>query len=131
MGFTSEATCFSRIPKYRVSTDNMMGDSYHAFAYQDKMIVFYDDKEDNLKKALSESPGNSSNYRNSVLVAAIIDANGKVSRQLVIDMEKENYLALTEYMFDLSPDKLLLPLQKIGALGGAANNMKWATIELF
>jgi len=49
--------------------------------FQDKVIVFYDDNDDNLKKGITESPSNSNVYKNLVLVAAIIERDGTVNEK--------------------------------------------------
>jgi len=48
----------------------------------------------------------------------------------LVDLQDENYLAVTESMIKEGSGKILIPLQKIKALGGFANNMRWAKIEM-
>lgn|GEM_PF-5621113 len=130
VSFETNEPVFSRIPKYRRSAESMIGDSYTAIPFQNKVIIFYDDNDDNLKKVITESPSNSNVYKNLVLVAAIVEPDGTVTRKLVLDMKDENYLAVTESMIKDGSGKMLIPLQKIKALGGLANNMRWASIEI-
>jgi hypothetical protein len=128
--FEKTQAYFARIPKYRVSTVNSIGDSYHLFPFKDKMILFYNDHHMNLRKPMNVSPASSSEYNVSVLAAAIIDAKGQVSRQIVVDMSKDHYLALTEVMSDMAPDRLQVPMQQIGGLGGVRKGRVYANIEV-
>lgn len=127
-GKTTSSSVF--IPKFRRSTATTIGSSYHAFPYQDKIIIFYNDNPENLKKELSESPAGSSNYSNLVLVAAVVGPNGSVKRQIATDLQQDSYLGLTEVMIDVSPNSLIVPMQRIKALGGIGDGMRWATINI-
>jgi len=130
VSFEKEGAVFARIPKIRTSAESLIGDSYTAIPFQNKVIVFYDDNDENLKKSISESPSNSNVYKNLVLIAAIIESDGSVTRKLVVDLQNKNYLAVTESMIKEGSDRILIPLQKIKSLGGFANNVRWAKIEI-
>lgn len=129
-GFDKNQVYFARIPKYRVSTVNQIGDSYHLFSYKDKMILFYNDHHINMRKPMHVSPAGSNEYNVSVLAAAIIDEKGQVSRQIVLDMSKEHYLALVEEMSNLSGSRLQVPMQQIGGLGGVRDGRVYANVEI-
>lgn len=128
--FDNKQTSFARIPKYRVSAGSTMGDSYYALSSQGKMIIFYNDNEENLTRDIGLKPLSSTVYKNAVLVAAIIEPDGTVSRKKVIDMKDENFLARIESMKVISPSVVQVPVQKVKALGGAGNQSMVATITI-
>jgi len=130
VSFETSGAVFARIPKIRRSVESLIGDSYTAIPFQNKVIVFYDDNDENLKKSISESPSSSNVYKNLVLIGAIIEPDGSVTRKLLIDMQDQNYLAVTESMIQENPGKIIVPLQKIKGQGGFANNTRWATIMI-
>jgi hypothetical protein len=128
--FDNKQTSFARIPKYRVSAGSTMGDSYCAFSSQGKMIIFYNDNEENLTRDIELKPLSSSVYKNVVLVAAVIEPDGTVRREKVIDMKDQNFLALIEWMEVISPSVVQVPVQRVKALGGAGNEAVIATITI-
>lgn len=119
---------FCRIPKARTSAGSTIGDSFSAFPFGDKMIVLYDDHDKNLERDLSKSPTGSNVYKNSVLVAGTISSDGSLKREKIIDLQDDNYLAVTEDMIVLSPSSFMMPLRKIGGTGAVKDEFKWATV---
>jgi hypothetical protein len=128
--FDNKQTAFTRIPKYRVSAGSTMGDSYYAFSAQGKTIIFYNDNEENLTRDIDLKPLSSSVYKNVVLVAAVIEPDGTLNRQKVIDMKDQNFLALIEWMEVISPSVVQVPVRKVKALGGAGDQNMMATITI-
>ena len=128
--FSKTGTYYSRIPKYRTSAESTIGNSYHAFPYKDKMIIFYDENEKNLENDISAKPLSSNVYKNLVLAAGVIDSKGTVKRQLLFNLTDEHYLGLTERMIEMSHNTLQIPLIKIKALGGISEKTRLATIEI-
>lgn len=128
--FDNKQTSFTRIPKYRVSTGSRMGASFYACSSQGKTIIFYNDNEENLTRDIALKPLGSSVYKNVVLVAAVIEPDGTLKRQKVIDMKDEDYLALTEWMKVISPSVVKVPLVKVKFLGAPGNQSKMATITI-
>jgi hypothetical protein len=128
--FDNKQTSFSRIPKYRVSAGSTMGDSYFAFSSKGKVIIFYNDNEENLSRDIALKPLGSSVYKNAVLVAAVIEPDGTVRREKVIDLKDENFLGLVEWMKVISPSVVQIPVQKVKSLGGAGNQRMMATITI-
>ena len=128
--FTNAGAVFSRIPKARVSAGSTVGDSFHPFAFKDQLILFYNDHDANLKQDITKSASRSDNYKNSVLVAATMAADGTVKRQVVADLNKENHLAIIESMRKLSPSSLSVPFRKVKGLGGVADDFRIGTIDI-
>jgi hypothetical protein len=128
--FDNKQTSFARIPKYRVSAGSTIGDTYYAFSSQGKTIIFYNDNEENLTRDIALKPLSSSVYKNVVLVAAVIEPDGTVKRQKVIDMKDQNFLALIEWMDVISPSVVQVPVRRVKALGGMGDQSVMATITI-
>lgn len=130
VSFDESGAIFARIPKIRKSMESRIGDSFVAFPYQNKMIVFYDDNIVNFNRSITESPASSDIYKSLVMVAAIIEADGTVNRKILINLKEENYLAVTEYLVREDAHSLFIPLQKIKGMGGISDKMRWARIRI-
>jgi hypothetical protein len=128
--FDNKQTSFSRIPKYRTSAGSTMGDSYFAFSSKGKMIIFYNDNEENLSRDIALKPLSATVYKNTVLVGAVIEADGTVKRTKVIDLKDQNFMGLVEDMKVISPSVVQIPVQKVKSLGGAGDQMMTATITI-
>lgn len=128
--FNNESAVFSRIPKIRVSAGRTYGDSYKVIEFKNKLIVFYNDHEKNIKLDLTQRPDRSDNYSNSVFVAATVNETGDVKREIIADLSKESYLAEYESMISFSSLSYFVPFRKIKKLGGLTDDLKWATINI-
>ena len=126
--FNGNTAVFSRIPKVRVSAGSTFGDSYRVFGYKNSLIIFYNDHLSNLNLDISKPPARSDVYKNSVMAAAIIDSNGLVKRQMVIDKSNEDYLASVESMQEIIPGNFFLVMRRIKGMGGVTSDMKWASL---
>lgn len=121
---------FSWIPKYRVSAGSTIGDSYYAFPYKDKLLIFYNDEADNIKIPVGEKYSTSNNYKNVVLAVASMDANGTLKREKLVDLANENYLPVGESIMPRSSRCLLVPILKIKGMGGIGAESKWGVIDI-
>lgn len=129
--FNKEQSFFSRIPKYRVGSNVVtFAESYRAYLYKDKMLIFYNDNPDNLKKPLSASPAASDVLNRTVLVGVVIDAHGGMDRRIVIDRQEERYVAMTDQMHDLLPEKLIVPMNTFGNARKKDAPVQFATISM-
>jgi hypothetical protein len=122
-------THFARLPKYRVSAGSTVGDSYSVFGLRDLMIIFYNDDIDNLSKDINSKPENSNVYKNVVMVGAIMQSDGSINRQVVIDMKKDNFLALTD-MIQKRGNQFYVPCFEVKSLGGINDNYRPVVVEL-
>ncbi|HKO81918.1 MAG TPA: hypothetical protein VJU78_16040, partial [Chitinophagaceae bacterium] len=118
------------IPRYRVSAGNIIGSSYYAFPHKDKLLIFYNDEADNLKKEVGEKYSTSNNYKNVVLAVATMDENGKLKREKLIDLANENYLPVGESIFPITPTSLAVPILKIKGAGGIGAESKTGVINI-
>lgn len=129
--FTPEnKVVFSRIPKLRVIAQNFIGSSYYALPYKDRVVILYNDHKDNLGQQIDKKPKRSDNYSNSVLVAATMNANGIVKREILVDQSKEDYLAVIERAQVLSSTQLLIPFRRIKSLGAVTEDLKWVVLTI-
>ena len=128
--FGKAGTSVTRIPKFRVSAASTVGDSYSAFPYKQNVIIFYNDNDNNLNKDISASPARSSNYSNVVMVAAVIGPSGEVTRSKVIDLQKEDYVAITD-LIQRKNNVFYVPNYKVKALGGISDVFRLGIVELY
>jgi hypothetical protein len=128
--FKKDGVVFSRIPKVRVSAGSTIGDSFYPVAYKNQVIIFYNDHESNVKQDITKTPSRSDNYRNSVLVAAAIQPDGTVKREILIDLSKEDYLPVAETLQRLSQNSILIPIRKVKGFGKIGDDFKWGAIEI-
>ena len=94
------------------------------------MIIFYNDNDNNLNKDISASPARSSNYSNVVMVAAVIGPSGEVTRSKVIDLQKEDYVAITD-LIQRKNNVFYVPNYKVKALGGISDVFRLGIVELY
>ncbi|HEX7905249.1 MAG TPA: hypothetical protein VF487_15360 [Chitinophagaceae bacterium] len=118
------------IPKARVSAGRTIGSSYYAFPFKDKLLVFYNDEAANLKIEVGDKYSSSNNYKNVVLVAGWMEADGKIKREKLIDLAAENFLPVGDAITLLSSSSLLVPVRKIKGFGGIDKESKWGTITI-
>lgn len=130
VSFGNTATTFARIPKSRTSAGSTIGDSYAVFSSQGKLILFYNDVEKNLNRDINLDPAGSDVYLNAMLVAAVIDHDGIVKREKVIDLRQKDFLAIGDRMNIVAPAVLQFPVYKIKNLGGVGNEMMTATVTI-
>jgi len=121
---------FSRVPKIRVSAGSSMGSSFSAFTDGVSTYVLYNDKEKNLKKDLADEPARSDVYKDVVLVAATITDTQPIKREKIIDLQDDNFCALTDLITVIEPGVLMVPIQKIKAWGKRADLSRWGTLKI-
>ena len=59
----------------------------YPILYNDKLILLYNDDKDNVEKNISEKPDKFRKFGESILMAAIIDTKGNLTRQKVYSHE--------------------------------------------
>lgn len=109
---------FARVPKARISTVYLTGDSYFVHPYRNQLIIFYNDYPAHLKRDLSKSAEEANNYKNTALIAAVVNRTGPVQRQVVIDKSAEDYMSIPEDMQSPANNVVEVPLVKMGAVKG-------------
>ncbi len=104
---TGKAT-FTRIPKDQSSTYYFDHLGYHATVVDDKLVLFYNDDEDNMTRDLSKSAQIYSGGKKAVFAAAIIDAKGNLTRRAIYSYRDEKLVVLPYYITRISDSKYSL-----------------------
>ncbi|HKO81917.1 MAG TPA: hypothetical protein VJU78_16035 [Chitinophagaceae bacterium] len=125
--FNETGTVIGYIPRYRASMAGTIADSYYASPYKDKLLVFYNDHADNLKLDVSDGSGN---YSKSVLVVGSMDKDGKIKRENIMDLTKDDFLPVADAITAQSSSSLLVPANEIKSLGKIGNESKVVTITI-
>ena len=118
---------FTRIPKYQENGSTYIHLGYYAAVVNDKLVLFYNDDEDNMSRDLSKAPEHYAGSRKSVLAAAIIDAKGNLSRQAVFSYRDENQVAQPFYMSRISDSKYLIMSARLGLF---VSRTKFGVVEI-
>ena len=103
---------FVRIPKLQSYANTNAYLSCYPFTFDDKLILLYNERDDNVERALKESPKVMGTPKNSVLVAAVINKDNELKRKIVWDNGEGRYAA--ESFLGLSGDKILIIQSKVG-----------------
>jgi len=108
VSFREQSPIFTRLPKYNVVVGTYW-DHYTAFSYGKKLVIFYNDNPVNLTKDITESPKLVNIEGNSVLVAAVIEPDGQVSRLLPFNLPGK-YMAVAEHVQPIADKTLVVPV---------------------
>ena len=128
--FTGEKGGFARIPKERVSTASLIGANGQGFVMRNETVIFYNDTPGNLEKDLDQRAKRSDKYKNHVLIAAILQPDGSMHREIAVDLDDEDYLADPELAISLSYNRWLIPFTKIKSGGRAGSSQRWAIVTV-
>lgn len=112
----------ARIPKMQVSVDDDYL-SFKAMPYKDKLLLFYNDDDENVTKDLSKKPdptsfpviteyGFSLGGKHAVLCMASIDGDGNLSRKVLVDKEASKYVTAVNVSFFTEKNKIALYAKK-------------------
>lgn len=128
--FYNEKVVIGCVPKYRVSSGGTIGDSFYAFPYNDNLFVLYNDDPDNMDREIGPKFADSNKFRKLALIAASMDAEGKIQRKKLVDLSDQNFLPVGDQAYRLSPSSLLVPVNRIRGRGTTVNESKWAEIRV-
>jgi len=121
---------FGRVPKIRVSTTNLIGNTFSVLAGKNGLVVFYNDTEANLRKDIQDEPSRSDHYNDVVLVAATLGPAGDIKRQKIADLSADHYVAVTEAIQPNDPRGILVLFERINGLGSVVDGSKWMPVDL-
>lgn len=99
---------FTRIPKNQKFTNADLFLGYYPFVYNDKLVLLYNDDKDNVDRDLEKAPDDIMKFKNSVFVAATIDAKGNLNRQAIFSNDDEDYITLPRNTARLSDNSFLI-----------------------
>lgn len=128
--FTATGIQFARIPKYRASAGGSIGDSFKPVAWNNKLLLFYNDAAANLKKDIHEGTRGSDFTRNLVMSMAVIDADGQVRRETAIDQDKENLLSMPIMIRQMNTGTYIIPFYKVNITGGLTDKPRLITLKI-
>ena len=79
-----------------------------SFVENDKLIILYNDDEDNIDRDLEKKPDDVMNFKKSVFAAATIDSKGNMTRQAIYSHRDETYVTIPTGTTRISPTKFLI-----------------------
>ena len=107
----------TRIPKLQNVADLAHVSSFNTLVYKDKLLVFYNDSDNNLKQDIGNKPkkinlgiGGRSIFgsMNATLTMAVIDAEGGLSRKALLDKKQSEFVSAISAAIKLDAHKLAL-----------------------
>lgn len=105
---------FIRVPKYQVQDNGTNLLSFYPTMYKNKLIMLYNDDKDNAEKDLAKSPDAISNFKRAVLMAASIDENGQLSRDILMDVKSsDDFITNINHIQDIDPNTLIFTQTKM------------------
>jgi len=115
--FKDETASFTRIPKIQTQDNASNLLSFYPIVSGNKLILLYNDDDDNATRDLDRSPDDITNFRKAVLMAATIDENGKLQRDIVMDTKKsDNYITNINLVQHIDPQTLIFTQTKAKSL---------------
>lgn len=103
---TSGKPVFTRIPKKQQNVSLRQYMSYMPFLYNDKLIIMYNDDRSNMERDINEKPDKILYYNKSLLTAAIVDTEGKLTRKLVYDNKESEFITNPNLSYRISSNQI-------------------------
>jgi hypothetical protein len=99
---------FTRIPKKQeyIGSPTFLG--YYPLLYKDNLLLIYNDDKNNISRDINKSPNGISKFKNSVLAAATIDAQGNLIRQSIYTNSDEDFITIPKEMSKISETSYLI-----------------------
>lgn len=106
-------TIITRIPKLQNVTWGPNVSSFCTLPYEDKLLVFYNDHSNNLKQDINKKTdkvtfGFFTNYSKINLVMAVIDAQGNLTRNVILNKQQDESLVTVSNSIKINDNKLAL-----------------------
>jgi hypothetical protein len=127
--FAGGQVSFNRIPRVRVSK-TPYGEGYNTVPWKGGTLVLYNDDEHNLKKDLADEPSKSDNYKDLMLVGAVLTPEGTLKREKVIKLDDDKYLVLPEVIESISPSSFIARIFRVNTYLGPTSDFKLATVTI-
>ena len=112
---------FTRIPKRQGSDRFRIEVSNYSFYAGNKLVFIYNDDKDNADRAISKAPDDITNFRKSVLMAAIVDEKGNLERRIVYNNNDDKYVPLVSDIKPLNDKAFLIKKLKTGSFLNVEN----------
>lgn len=79
--------------------------SFYPIVYHNKVLLLYNDNKDNAEKSIDKAPDAIQNFRKSVMMAALLDENDQLSRNIITDVKSsDNFITNFKLMEKISPN---------------------------
>lgn len=115
--FDNGKVAFTRVPKYQQEDNDNTLLSFYPYLYQNKLILLYNDDKDNAEKDLSKSPDAISNFKRAVLMAASIDDNNNMSRDIIMDVKSsDDFITNMKLVQKIDNNTLIFTQNKMKAM---------------
>lgn len=99
---------FTRIPKWQEAINADYGLGFFPIVHGNKLLLLYNDDENNLTRDLSKSPDHFAGVRRGVLVAATIDEKGNLTREAIYSFKDDKRMALPRFFSQVSGNRFKL-----------------------
>jgi hypothetical protein len=115
---TNGTNVITRIPKFQQSLVNSNASSFKTLAYKDKLLLFYNDRDDNLEQRLDERPKETKlgsggqtllgGTADAFFTMGTIDSNGNLTRTVLMDKKQSKYVSLINVSLPIDKNKIAL-----------------------
>ncbi len=122
-------TIIARIPKMQSSRDVRIFSNFKALPYKDKLLVFYNDDDDNIDREITKKPDPLYKFNKSVFVMGVIDNTGNVSREILFRNRDNKLTTAVRECKRIDNSRIGLYAQKFGGLFAPAKD-KVGIIEI-
>jgi len=113
-----------RIPKMQDVTNVLTYNSFKALSYNDKLIIYYNDNDDNLDRDLAKKPETMTNSRKCVFMMATVDSKGNLNRTIVFNHKEVKLTVATNECFLLDEQHLgIYAIQPGGGFFSSSKDM--------
>ncbi len=113
----------TRVPKLQSTTQIQMYSSFFPIVYKDKLLLFYNDDEDNIERDLSKKPDAMTSFKKSSFVMASIDKTGVFERKALFSHRDMKLVTCVRECCILGPDRVGLYANKNAGIFSAAKDM--------
>jgi hypothetical protein len=116
-------TIIGRIPKMQESTNVNAFSNFKLLPYKDKLLVFYNDDDDNINRDINKKPDALSRFNKSDFVMGTFDSNGNVTRDILFKNKDNKLTTATRECVQLDKNRIGLYAQKFAGMFSAAKDM--------
>lgn len=113
----------ARIPKLQTSTDIRYFSNFKALSYKNKLLVFYNDDDDNIDRDIEKKPDPLHKFNKSVFVMGVIGENGEVSREILFRNKDNKLTTATRECMRIDKNRIGLYAQKLSGIFSSAKDM--------
>jgi hypothetical protein len=116
-------TIFARVPKMQSSKNFRMYSKGIYMPYKDKLLVFYNDDDDNIDRDINKKPDPLYKFNKSVFVMAEIDSKGNVTRNILFRNRDNKLTTATNECHVIDKNRIGLYAQKLSGLFSKGKDM--------